>query len=130
MVCKLENLFKTLYAYFNKNSLKHLEFNKLIKILKNQSNKLMKNVKIRWVSILELTKRKMNEYCILVVKMVLDCACNNFANVNFKFLCDIEVLDGSIVLLALLEEMNNLMKLSQVHDVFVVNYVARIKFVR
>jgi hypothetical protein len=56
----------------------------------------------------------MNEYCILVVKMALDCACNNFANVNFKFLCDIVVLYGLVVLLAILEEMNNLMKLSQV----------------
>ncbi len=64
----------------------------------------MKNVKIRWVFILELTKKVMNEYCILMFKMALDCACNNFVNVNFKFLCDIEVLYGLVVLLAILEK--------------------------
>jgi len=61
------------------------------------------------------------------ITMALDCACNNFANVNFKFLCDIEIFNGSVVLLTLLEEMNNLMKLSQAQDVFVVDYVARVK---
>jgi hypothetical protein len=98
--------------------------------MENQGNKLLKNVKIRWVSILELTKKMMNEYCIIVVKMALDCTNNNFTNGNFKFLCDIEVLYGSIVLLALLEEMNNLMKLSQARDVFVVDSWQESKFVK
>jgi len=52
--------------------------------MENQGNKLVKNVKIRWVSILELTKKVMNEYCIIMVKMALDCANNNFANVKLQ----------------------------------------------
>ncbi len=98
--------------------------------METKSNKLLKNVKKRWISILELTKRVMNEYCILVVKIDLDFACNNFAKVNFEFLCDIEVLYWLVVLLALLEEMNNLMKLSQVQDVFVLIMWQELKFVK
>jgi hypothetical protein len=41
---------------------------------------------------LKPTKKVMNEYCILVVKMTLDFVNNNFAKVNFELLCDIEVL--------------------------------------
>jgi hypothetical protein len=84
-----------------------------------QSNKLLKNVKIRWIFILELTKRVMNEYCIIAVKIYLDFACNNFAKVKFEFVCDIEVLYRLVVLLALLKEVNNLMNLSQARDVFI-----------
>jgi len=130
MVCKLKKLFQTLYAYFNKNLKKNLKFNKFIKIMETKNNKLSKNVKKRWISILELTKRVTNEYCILVVKIDLDFACNNFAKVNFEFLCDIEVLYWLVVLLALLEEMNNLMKLSQVRDVFVLIMWQELKFVK
>jgi hypothetical protein len=46
---------------------------------------------------LKHTKKVMNEYCILVVKMILDFVNNNFVNVNFELLCDIEVLCGLIV---------------------------------
>jgi hypothetical protein len=42
MVCRLENLFQTLYAYFNESPKKHLEFNKLVEIMETQGNKLLK----------------------------------------------------------------------------------------
>ncbi len=45
MFCRLENLFQTLYVYFSKSWKRHLEFNKLPKIMEIQSNKLLKNVK-------------------------------------------------------------------------------------
>jgi len=67
---------------------------------------------------LEPTKKVMNEYCIRVVKMTLDFVNNDFAKVNFELLCDIEVLYGLVVLLSLLKEVNNLMKLPQTWDVF------------
>jgi hypothetical protein len=59
---------------------------------------------------LEFAKRVISEYYILMVKMALDFACNNSIKVNFKLLCDIEVLYGLAILLPLLEEMKNLMK--------------------
>jgi hypothetical protein len=76
---------------------------------------------------LEPTKRVMNEYYTLVVKMDLDFASNNFAKMNFELLHDIEVLYELITLLPLLEEVNNLMKLAQACDVFIVDYVTIIK---
>jgi hypothetical protein len=92
-----------------------------------QGNKLLKNVKTRWVSMLEFAKMVISEYHTLMVKMALDFACNNSIKVNFTLLCDIEVLYGLAILLPLLEEMNNLMKLAHIWDVLVVNYVATIK---
>ncbi len=73
---------------------KHLEFSKLAEIMETQSNKVLKNVKTRWILMLEPTKRVMSEYRTLVVKMAFDSTNNNFAKVNFELLCDIEVLYG------------------------------------
>ncbi len=69
---------------------------------------------------LEPTKKVMNEYCIHVVKMTLDFVNNDFVKVKFELLCDIEVLYGLVVLLPLLKEVNNLMKLPQTWDVFAI----------
>jgi hypothetical protein len=112
MVCRLENLFQTLYAYFSESPKKHLEFNKLVEIMETQGNKLLKNVKIRWISMLELVKRVMREYCILMVKMALDFIKNIYVKVNF------ELLYGLAILLPLLMKMNDLMKLAQVLNAF------------
>ncbi len=57
---------------------------------------------------LELVKRVMNEYCILMVKMALDFIENIYAKVN------VELLYGLAILLPLLMEKNDLMKLAQV----------------
>jgi hypothetical protein len=62
---------------------------------------------------LELAKRVMNEYHTLVVKMTMDFVSNNSFKVNFEIVCDIEVLYELAILLPLLEEVNNLMKLAQ-----------------
>jgi hypothetical protein len=120
MVCRLENLLQTLYDDFNKSPKKQLELSKLIGIMETQGNKLFKNVKKQDE---EPKKKLMNEYCIPLIKMALD-----FVEVNFELLCDIKVLYGLIVLLTLLKEMKNLMKLAQAWNIFVANYVASIKF--
>jgi hypothetical protein len=73
------------------------------------------------------TYKEGDEYYILVVTMDLDFASNNFAKMNFELLRDIEVLYELIVLLPLLEEVNNLMKLAQACDVFIVDYVTIIE---
>ncbi len=46
---------------------------------------------------LELAKNMMSEYCILMVKMVLDYTNNNSIKVNFELLCGIKVLYGLVV---------------------------------
>jgi hypothetical protein len=127
MVIRLENLLQTLYAYFSKSLKRHLEFSKLAEIMETQGNKLLKNVKTWWISMLEPTKRVMSEYHTLVVKMALDSTNNNSAKVNFELLCDIEVLYGLAILLPMWEKVDSLMKLAQAWDGFVVDYVAVIK---
>jgi hypothetical protein len=72
MVYNLENIIQTLYSYFNKSPKRHLEFIKLVEIMEIQDNKSLKNIKIRWISLLELSKRVLNEHDILLVKMTLD----------------------------------------------------------
>jgi hypothetical protein len=76
---------------------------------------------------LELANKVMNEYCTLVVKMALDFVINNFAKVNFELLCDIKDLYGLAFLLPLLKDVNNLMKLAQIQNVFVVDYLVEMK---
>ncbi len=68
----------------------------------------------------------MGEFRILVVKMDMDGTTINFAKVNFELLNDIEILYVLTILLPLFKQVNNLMKLAQVQDVFVVDYVATI----
>ncbi len=87
---------------------------------------MLKNVKIRWISMLELAKRVMGEFRILVVKMDMDGTTIDSTKVNFELLNDIEILYALAILLPLFEQVNNLMKLAQVQDVFVVDYVATI----
>jgi hypothetical protein len=94
MICRLENLLQTLYAYSNKSFNRHLKLNKHLEIMEIQGNKLLKNVKTRWISMLEFAKRVISEYHTLMVKMALDFAYNNSIKVNFKLLCDIEVYMG------------------------------------
>jgi hypothetical protein len=56
--------------------------------------------------------KKMSEYCILMVKMVLDYTNNNSIKVNFELLYDIKVLYGLAAWMPLLGKVNNIMKLA------------------
>jgi hypothetical protein len=62
---------------------RHLELNKLANIMEIQGNKLLKNVKTRWMFMWELTKKLMSVYYTLVVKMAMDFASSNSTKVNF-----------------------------------------------
>jgi hypothetical protein len=48
-----------------------------------QGDKLLKNVKAKWIFMWEPTKKMMNAYYTLVVKMAMDFASSNFTKVNF-----------------------------------------------
>jgi len=76
--------------------------------MKAKGNKLLKNIKTKWISMLDPTKEVMVEYCTLVVKMALDYLSNNSINlVNFKMLFGIKVLYELGILLPMLESVNN-----------------------
>ncbi len=81
-----------------------MELNKLTEIMEIKDDKLLKNVKTRWIFMLEPAKRVLNEYYTLVT---FDFVTNKSTNVNFKLLCDTKVLYGLL---------DSLMKLAQAWD--------------
>jgi hypothetical protein len=74
VVSKLESLCQALYTYFTMSSKKHLEFHSLADIVETEGLRMLKNVKTRWISLLEPLKRVLGEYKTLIVKMCEDAA--------------------------------------------------------
>jgi hypothetical protein len=122
MVEKLETLCQALYNYFTMNSKKHLEFQKLAYIMETKGLRMLKNVKTRWINLLEPLRRVLAEYKTLVVKMCEDSAVKELAFIpkkqasresarrNLDFLCDIGTLLALPCLMPLLDCVNSLMK--------------------
>ncbi len=128
LVKHIENLFiQTLQAYFAHYTKRHLEFTKLTKIMEIKGNKILHNVKTRWISMLSLAKRMMVEYKTLLVKMVMDQNTNQQSKFNYKHLCDLQILLGLACIFPLLKSMHVLIKFAQMWDIFVYDLVATIK---
>jgi hypothetical protein len=72
LVICLEHLLQTLDNCFAHS----LKFTKLVEMLETKGDKIFRNVKTRWLSMLSLAKRLMAEYKTLLLKMALD----NLAN--------------------------------------------------
>lgn len=60
----------------------NLEFKNLVQILKNKGNILLKNVKIRWMNMLELLKKNITKYCFSFIRMQVDYNSTQVTNVN------------------------------------------------
>jgi hypothetical protein len=63
-----------MYGYFNHSPKRHMEFQKLVQTLETKGNKIFKNVKTRWMSMLNPLKRIMEKYHHLLTMM----QANNF----------------------------------------------------
>jgi hypothetical protein len=139
MVEKLETLCQGLYNYFTMSSKKHLEFQKLADIVETEGLRMGKNVKTRWISLLEPLRRVLSEYKTLVVKICEDSAVKEptltpkqqasreSVRRNLDMLCDISTLLALPCLMPLLDCVNSLMKFAQSSDVFVSDFVAAVK---
>ncbi len=57
----LETLLQAMYGFFLSPK-KILEFQKLFDVLTNKENKLLKNVKTRWINMLSSVKHVMEQY--------------------------------------------------------------------
>jgi len=75
-VIHFENLLGTLHSYFVHSLKIHVEFTKLVEILGTKGNKILQNVKTKWIVMLSPTKKVMTYYITLLVKMVLDSLTN------------------------------------------------------
>jgi hypothetical protein len=100
---------------------------------------MLQNVKIFWISLLELLRKVMEEYKTLSVKMCMNtmvkepfltpkhATSRESAKHNCDLLCDIGMLFALPCILSLLECVNELMKFAQFRYVFISDYVAVIK---
>ena len=69
---RIEGLLKSSHAYFKHSPKRHLEFVKLAELMDTKGLKLLKNVKTRWVSLIEPLRRILQEYRVLLAKMKAD----------------------------------------------------------
>jgi hypothetical protein len=95
--------------------------------VQTKGNKILQNVKTRWISMLSLAKGEMEKYKILLVKMALGSLTNQQAKLNYENLCDIQVLLRLAYILPLLEFVHTFIKFVQMKDVYVCDLVVVIK---
>jgi len=67
LITKIEGFILNTYDYFSHSPKRHLEFQRLAQILEAKGNKILKNVKTKWMSVLDPLKRIMVEYRLLLV---------------------------------------------------------------
>ncbi len=81
--------------------------------METQGDKIIHNVKTRWISMLNLAERVLVEYITLLVKMAMDNFTNHQAKFNCEHLCDLQILLELSCILPLLEFVNVLIKFAQ-----------------
>jgi len=72
VVCEIESLLSSLHKYFSHSSKKHVEFVKLAVLMQTKGNKIQRNIKTCWISILSPAQRVIDEYKTLIMKMAED----------------------------------------------------------
>jgi len=110
-----------LYSFFAYNLKKFLEFIKLVETLKTKGLKLLRNVKIHWISMLSPLKRLLAHYKSLVVKMHFDCEKNKSVYGNFELFCDLDVILGLPYVMPILEVVHYVIKYAQCWGVFIMD---------
>jgi hypothetical protein len=118
---------QSLYSFFSHSPKRNQELADLANIVEIVGQRILKNIKTRWISCLEPVKRVLSEYRALVLKMHMDAPSLATAKANLNLLCEIELLLGLTCILPMLEALTYLMKFSQQTTCFVCDMVAAIK---
>jgi hypothetical protein len=113
LVKHIESLLQTLHAYFAHSPKRYLEFTKLVEVMETKRNKILHNVKIRWISMLSLAKKVLAKYGTLLMKRAMDCPTNHQVELNYEHLCDLQTLLGLASNLLLLESIHVFIKFAQ-----------------
>ena len=139
VVAKIEALCQAMFSYFSHSPKRHLQFQRLTELVETEGRHMLRNVKTRWLSLLDPLKRVMGEYKALVATMCEDsvvkapqlttkqAATKETARHNYDLLCDIGTLLALPCLMPLLDCVNFLMKFAQSKHVFVSDYIAAVK---
>jgi hypothetical protein len=69
MVQKIEKLLQSFYSYFNTSPKRYNKFHKLVEIVETRGLKILQNVTMRWISMLELLKHELGKYKTFIIKM-------------------------------------------------------------
>jgi len=94
LVFHVEILLQCLYRYFNHILKMHLEFTKWARIMEIKGNKILWNIKITWISMINFIKCVVSMYCTLLMKMALDAPTIPCAKSNLSLLINVETLLG------------------------------------
>jgi hypothetical protein len=100
---------------------------KLVELMQTKGLKILKNIKMWWLSVLFSTMKVVNKYQTLLVKMQQHSSTLAIIKTNFDHLTNVQILLGLACFLPLLQSMHNFMQFPQKCDVFVFNYLASIK---
>jgi hypothetical protein len=126
LVKHIESLLQTLHAYFAHSFKWHLEFTKFDEVMERKGNKIVCNVKTRWISMLSFAKKLLAEYKTLLVKMAMDSFTNHQTKFNYEHLCDLQILLELSCIFPLLEFVHVFIKFAQIWNVFVCDLVVAI----
>jgi hypothetical protein len=96
-------MLQSLYTFFVHSPKKHLGFTELAQILQTKGNKILCNVKTRWISMLNPTRCVMSKYKMLMLKMVKYNMEVVIAKSNFELLSNVSLFLALACLLLLLE---------------------------
>jgi hypothetical protein len=113
MVEGIEDMLANLYTYFCKSPLKHLELLKLVEVMETKGSKILKNIKTRWISMLALDVRVINEYKKLFVKFQQDSSLRKpkkIAMKCFTYLVDVQTVLRLACIMPMLRLTQSLMK--------------------
>jgi hypothetical protein len=72
LIIKIERFILNMYGYFSHSPKRHMEFQRFAQTLQTKGNKIFKNVKTKWMSMLDPLKRIMEKYPPLLVVMQVD----------------------------------------------------------
>jgi hypothetical protein len=125
MVARIETLLVSLYKYFSMFSKRHLELQKLVKLLESKGSKFLQNVKTRWISMLRLLKRILSKYRTLLVKMYSDHLVKPTiptTKINYELMTNIKCLLTLAAVLPLLEVVKALIVFAQSPNVYVCDF--------
>ncbi len=124
----IETMLQSLYTFFVHSPKKFLEFVKLVETLATKGQKLLRNVKMRWISMLNPLKCIMSKYKSLIMKMHLDSSKTKAAQNNLVLFGDLELILPLPCLLPMLEVMHIFINFAQRQDVFIVEFMDAMKF--
>jgi hypothetical protein len=92
-----------------------------------KGNKILNNIKIRWIFMINLVKQVLSDFRTLLMKMTLNATTIPSTQSNLFLFTNVETLLGLNTMMPLLEAIHSLIKFAQLKDVFVYDFITIMK---